>query len=140
LVQISEEVIRLLIKNDNVALIGSVDKEGVPNISPRFVLGIVGNNDRLLFADLYENKTLANLTAWNKVTASIIDVQTMGGFQLKGEASEVTDQQLEEQANSKLKEHGFGTKPHRIWVLDVKEIFSSQPSGDSKLPLISAYG
>ena len=140
MVQIPEEVIRLLIKNDNVALIGSVDKAGIPNISPRFVLGIVGNNDRLLFADLYENKTLANLTAWNKVTASVIDVETMGGFQLKGEASEVTDQQLEEQANSKLKEHGFATKPHRIWVLDVKEIFSSQPSADSKLPLISAYG
>ena len=123
-----------------MALIGSVDKAGVPNISPRFVLGIVGNNDRLLFADLYENKTLANLTAWNKVTASVIDVETMGGFQLKGEAMEVTDEQLEQQANSKLKEHGFSTKPHRIWVLDVKEIFSSQPSGDSKLPLISAYG
>jgi predicted pyridoxine 5'-phosphate oxidase superfamily flavin-nucleotide-binding protein len=140
LVQIPEEVIRLLIKNDNVAFIGSVDKAGVPNISPRFVLGIVGNNDHLLFADLYENKTLANLTVWNKVTASIIDVQTMGGFQLKGEAAEVTDEQLVQQANSKLKEHGFSIKPYRIWVLDVKEIFSSQPSGDSKLPLISAYG
>lgn len=140
MVQIPEEILRLLIKNDNVALIGTVDKAGIPNISPRFVLGIVGNNDRLLFADLFENKTLANLTAWNKVTASVIDAETMGGFQLKGEASEVTDGELVQQANSKLKEHGFGTKPHRVWVLEVKEIFSSQPSGDSKLPLISAYG
>jgi predicted pyridoxine 5'-phosphate oxidase superfamily flavin-nucleotide-binding protein len=140
MVQIPEEVIRLLIKNDNVALIGSVDKAGIPNISPRFVLGIIGNNDRMLFADLFENKTLANLEAWNKVTASVIDVETMGGYQLKGEASEVTDAELEQQANAKLKEHGFATKPHRIWVLDVKEIFSSQPRSDSKLPLISAYG
>ena len=91
MVQIPEEVLRLLIKNNNVALIGSVDKAGVPNISPRFVLGIIGNNDRLLFADLFENKTLANLEAWNKVTASVIDVDTMGGYQLKGEASEATD-------------------------------------------------
>ena len=140
MVQIPEEVIRLLIRNDNVALIGSVDKAGVPNISPRFVLGIVGDNNQLLFADLYENKTFSNLTAWNKVTASVIDKDTMGGYQLKGEASEVVDGELVSLANSKLKEHGFGAKPHRVWVLDVKEIFSSKPSGDSKSPLISAYG
>lgn len=129
-----------MIKNDNVALIGSVDKAGVPNISPRFVLGIVGDNDKMLFGDLYENKTFANLTSWNKVAASVIDTETMGGYQLKGEASEVTDSELVEQANAKLKEHGFGSKPHRVWVLEVKEIFSSKPSGDSKVPLISAYG
>jgi predicted pyridoxine 5'-phosphate oxidase superfamily flavin-nucleotide-binding protein len=140
MVQIPEEVLRLLIKNDNIALIGSVDRAGVPNISPRFVLGIIGDNDKLLFADLFENKTFANLTAWNKVTASVIDRETMGGYQLKGEAAETTDSQLVSQADTKLKEHGFGSKPHRVWVLDVKEIFSSRPSGDSKLPLISAYG
>ena len=140
MVQIPEEVIRLLIRNDNVALIGSVDKSGIPNISPRFVLGIVGDNDRLLFADLFENKTFTNLLAWNKVTASIIDRDTMGGYQLKGEASEVTDGELVSLANAKLKEHGFDSKPHRVWVLDVKEIFSSKPSADSRAPLISAYG
>ena len=140
MVQIPEEVLRLLIRNDNVALIGSVDKSGVPNISPRFVLGIVGDNSQLLFGDLFENKTFTNLTAWNKVTASIIDKDTMGGYQLKGEASEVFNGDLVSLANSKLKEHGFGEKPHRVWILDVKTIFSSKPSGDSKSPLMSAYG
>ncbi len=140
MVQIPEEVLRLLIKNDNVALIGSVDKAGVPNISPRFVLGILGDNDKLLFADLFENKTFTNLTAWNKVTASVIDKDTMGGFQLKGEALEVTDPELVNLANTTLKEHDFSSKPHRVWTLDVKEIFSSKPSGDSKTPLMSAYG
>ena len=140
MVQVPEEVLRLLIRNDNVALIGSVDKDGVPNISPRFVLGIIGDNSKLLFADLYENKTFSNLLSWNKATASIIDRDTMGGYQLKGDASEVIDVELVSQANSKLKEHGFDSKPHRVWVLDVKQIFSSRPSGDSKTPLISAYG
>ena len=140
MVQIPEEVLRLLIRNDNVVLVGSVDKAGVPNISPRFVLGIVGDNSQFLFGDLFENKTFANLMSWNKVTASVVDKDTMGGFQLKGEASEVTDDELVTLANSKLKEHGFASKPHRVWVLDVKEIFSSKPSGESKTPLISAYG
>lgn len=140
MVQIPEEVVRLLIKNDNVALIGSVDRSGVPNISPRFVLGIVGENSQLLFGDLYENKTFTNLIAWNKVTASIIDRDTMGGFQLKGEASEVTNDELISLANEKLKERGFGSKPHRVWILSVKEIFSSKPGNESRSPLISAYG
>jgi uncharacterized protein len=140
MVQIPEDVIRLLIKNDNVALIGSVDKAGIPNISPRFVLGIVGDNNRLLFADAFENKTFTNLLAWNRITASVIDKDSMEGYQLKGEASEVTDGELVSLASQKLKEHGFNSESHRVWVLDVKEIFSSKPSADSRSPLISAYG
>lgn len=140
MVQIPEEALRLLIRSDNVVLIGSVDKNGIPNISPRFVLGMLGNNDRLLFADVYENKTFSNLKAWNKVTAAVIDRDSMGGFQLKGEAVEVEDEELIELANSKLKEHGFDSKPHRVWTMEVKEIFSLKPSNDSKLPVTSLYG
>jgi len=140
LVQVPEEVIRLLIKNDDVVFVGSVDAKGIPNISPRFVLGIIDNNQKLLFADVFPNKTFANLSAWNKLTAALIDKETMGGFQLKGEAHEITDKELVDQATEGLKEHGLAAKPQRVWILDVKEIYSTKPSGDSKLPLISAYG
>ncbi len=82
LVQIPEEALRLIVKADNVVLIGSVDAKGIPNISPRFVLAIL-ENERLLFADAFKNKTFANLKGWNKVTAAVIDRETMGGFQLR---------------------------------------------------------
>jgi predicted pyridoxine 5'-phosphate oxidase superfamily flavin-nucleotide-binding protein len=139
LVQIPAEATRLIPKADSVVLIGSVDRNGVPNNSPRFVLAVLGN-ERLLFADAFTNKTYANLKVNKKVTAAVVDRETMGGFQLKGEAEEVTDQGLIAQANDRLRQFGFDTRPHRIWTLDVKEVYSLKPSSRSKLPLISAYG
>ncbi|MDA4130271.1 MAG: pyridoxamine 5'-phosphate oxidase family protein [Thaumarchaeota archaeon] len=139
MVQLSEEVERLIIKAGNVVFVGSVDAKGVPNISPRFVLDIVGN-EKLLFGDSFQSKTLDNLKAWNKVTVAIIDHETMGGFQLKGDVLEVTDESLIKEGSQKLKEFGFNHSPRRIWTLEVKEIYSLKPSDESKPPLISAYG
>jgi predicted pyridoxine 5'-phosphate oxidase superfamily flavin-nucleotide-binding protein len=137
-IEIPEETLRLIAKSGNVVLIGSVDTKGIPNISPRFVLGVL-EGGRLLFADAFQNKTLSNLKAWNKVTAAVLDRDTMGGYQLKGEAVEVDDANLVVQANAKLKEFGFDNKPHRVWTLVVSDIFSLEPSEKSRLPLISAY-
>jgi hypothetical protein len=102
-------------------------------------LDIIGN-EKLLFGDSFKSKTLDNLKAWNKVTVAIVDHETMGGFQLKGDALEVTDEGLIKEAGQKLKEFGFSHSPQRIWTLEVKEIYSLKPSDESKPPLISAYG
>ena len=139
MVQIPEDVLRLIIKAGNVVFVGSVDPKGVPNISPRFVLDII-DNDKLLFGDSFQSKTEDNLNAWNKATVAILDRETMGGVQLKGEAIEVTDPDLIRQATVKLKEFGFGQGIQRIWTLNVKEIYSLKPSNESKSPLIPAYG
>ena len=139
MVQLSEEVERLIIKAGNVVFVGSVDVKGIPNISLRFVLDVIGN-ERLLFGDSFKSKTLDNLSVWNKATVAIVDHETMGGFQLKGEALEVKDEGSISAASKKLKEFGFSHPVERVWILEVKEIFSLKPSDESKPPLISAYG
>ncbi len=139
MVQIPEEAVTQILKNGNVVLVGSVDGKGIPNISPRFVLAVL-DNERLLFADAFQNKTFSNLKSWKKVTAAIIDKDTMGGFQLKGDAMEVEDKELIAQANAKLKEYGFQAKPQRAWTLAVNEVYSLKPNSQSKSPLLSAYG
>lgn len=139
MVQIDEEIIRLIIKEGNVVLVGSVDQDGTPNISPRFVLSIL-ENEKLLFADAFQNKTFSNVKAWPKVTVAILDKNIMGGYQLKGDAEEVNDPMLASQAEAKLREYGFNMKPHKVWILSVKEIYSLKPSEKSRLPLASAYG
>jgi hypothetical protein len=50
---------RLIIKQENIVLIGSVNESGIANISPRYVLGIL-ENEKVLFADAFERhfKTL----------------------------------------------------------------------------------
>lgn len=139
MVQVPEEAVTLMLKNDNVVLVGSVDGKGIPNISPRFVLAVL-DNEKLLFADAFQNKTFSNLKSWKKVTVAIIDKDTMGGFQLKGDAIEVEDKEVISQASAKLKEYGIKAKPERAWTLNVSEVFSLKPSNQSKAPLMSAYG
>jgi uncharacterized protein len=133
LVQIDEDIIRLIIKAEHVVLVGSVSADGIPNISPRYVLGIL-NNEKLLFADAFTNKTFHNINAWPRVTVAIFDRDTQGGYQLKGSAEEVSDPGLITQAETRLKEFGIHEKPKKVWALAIKEIFSLEPSSRSKYP------
>ena len=138
MVQIDEDILRLLIKQENVVFVGSVSAEGVPNISPRYVLGIL-NNEKLLFADAFENKTFHNINAWPKVTVAVFDKNTQGGYQLKGDAEGVTDGKLISQAETRLKEFGIDEKPKKVWTFAVKEVFSLEPSSKSRFPFSPYY-
>ena len=133
LVQIDEDIIRLIIKEENIVLVGSVSGAGIPNISPRYVISIL-DKDKLLFADAYENKTFQNTNAWPKVTVAVFDKETQGGYQLKGDVEGVADQKLIAQAEARLREFGIPEKPKKVWILSVKEIYSLEPSSKSKHP------
>ncbi len=138
MVQIPEEALRLILKNGNVVFVGSADANGVPNISPRFVLAVI-ENERLLFLDAFKHKTFQNLKASRKASVAVVDRETMGGFQIKGETEEVTNKDLVAEASRKLREYGISAKPQRAWVITAGEIFSLKPDSKSKTPMISAY-
>ena len=121
-----------------MVLVGSVNANGIPNISPRYVLGIL-QNEKLLFADAFENKTFHNINAWPKVTVAIFDRDTQGGYQLKGDAEDVSDSNLISQAEAKLKEYGIDFKPKKVWTLAVKDVYSLEPNAKSRSPLASYY-
>lgn len=138
MVKVPDEVIQLIIRQGNIVEIASVDLRGVPNISPRYVMSIL-DDERLVFADAYINKTYANIKHWPKVTAAVVDKENRSGYQLKGDAEEINDPQLFNQCAKKLQELGFESGPVRIWTLNVKEIYSIKPGRESKNPLFSAY-
>jgi hypothetical protein len=138
MVKIPEEAVTLILKNGSVVLVGSVDSKGIPNIAPRFVLAVI-EDEKILFADAFKNKTFDNIKAWRKVVVAIMDKETMGGFQLKGDAEEVTDEELVGEANAKLRQFGIVAKPERAWIFSVNEVYSLKPDNKSKAPLISAY-
>lgn len=131
MVQIDEDIIRLIIKQNHIVLVGSASSNGIPNISPRYVLAVL-KNEKLLFADAFKNKTFQNINAWPKVTAAVFDRDTQGGYQLKGEAEAITDPKLVAQAEAKLTEYGIFEKPKKVWALAVKEVFSLEPSAKSR--------
>ena len=103
-----------------------------------FVLAVI-EGERLLFADAFSTKTFDNIKAWRKVTVSILDKETMSGFQLKGDAEEVKNRELVAQANAKLHEAGISTNAQRAWVVSVNEVYSLKPDRRSKAPIVSAY-
>ena len=133
MVQINDDIIRLIIKQGHIVLVCSVSGAGIPNISPRFVLGIL-HNEQLLFADAFENKTFHNINAWPKASVAVFDRDTQGGYQLKGDAEIVSDPGLVGQAETRLREFGILEKPKKVWALAVKEIYSLKPSSKSKHP------
>lgn len=139
MVKVSDEIVQLIIKQGNVVLVGSVDRMGTPNISPRYVMAIL-EDEKIVFADAYMNKTYANVKSWPKITVAIVDQANRAGFQLKGDAEEITDPGVVDQATQKLKELGFKGGPSKVWALNIREIYSIKPSSKSKEPLISAYG
>ena len=98
------------------------------------------DDEKIVFADAYVNKTFSNIKSWPKITVAVVDSAKRTGFQLKGDAEEVTDQNVINQATQKLKELGFPTSNTTVWALNIKEIYSITPSEKSKEPLISAYG
>ena len=139
MVKLSDEIVQLIIRQENVVLVGSVDRMGIPNISPRYVMAIL-DDERVIFADAYVNKTYANMRSWPKITVAIVDKDNRSGFQLKGDVEEITDPDVIAQAAQKLMDLGFPSKPTMVWALNVKEIYSIKPSEKSKEPLMSAYG
>ncbi|MEM2160590.1 MAG: pyridoxamine 5'-phosphate oxidase family protein [Candidatus Nitrosotenuis sp.] len=139
MVKVNDEIVQLIIRQDNIVLVGSVDRAGIPNISPRYVMAIL-DDEKIVFADAYMNKTYANVKSWPKITVAIVDQANRSGFQLKGDVEEITDPNIVGQATQKLKDLGFPCGPASVWALNIKEIYSIKPSEKSKEPLISAYG
>lgn len=135
--QIDDEIVHLIAKEGNVVVVATIDALGMPNISPRYVMAVLG--DKIVFADAYRNKTFTNIRRWPKVTVAVVDRVNRGGFQLKGDAEEVTDPGLISECTKKLKELKFDSGPVSVWALIVKEIYSIKPSESSKLPLFSVY-
>ena len=139
MVRIDDDILRMIIKSKDIVLVASVSSKGIPNISPRYVLGIL-DNEKLLFADAHENKTFHNIEAWPKVSVAIFDKDAeSGGYQLKGDAVEVADPSLTARAEAKLREFGINLKPKKVWTLDVKEVFSMEPSEKSRYAISSYY-
>lgn len=138
MVKVTDEIVSLIIKEGNVVYVGSVDRLGNPNISPRYVMAIL-DDEKMVFADAFMNKTYSNIKSWPKVTVAVVDKVNRNGFQLKGDVEEITDSNLILQAKNKLRELGFTTGPTVVWAVNIKEIYSIKPSETSKLPFMTGY-
>lgn len=64
--------------------VGTVSKDGIPNISAKGSFIHVIDDETLAYADVYSLKTLENVKNNKKVTIAAINANTYKGYQFKG--------------------------------------------------------
>ena len=82
--------IQEMMRRQKVIVVGSVDLNGVANISPRTAFYF--SNDAIYWLDFFKHKSQGNFKSLPWVSIAVIDKKKLSGFQLKGKVSFVTDQ------------------------------------------------
>ncbi len=80
-----------LIQQEQVIVVGSVDKKGIPNVSPRSAL--FWNNVAIFWLEFFDHKSRQNFKDNEWVSVAVFNTVKQEGFQLKGKVRFLTDSQ-----------------------------------------------
>lgn len=83
------EEIKEFLGEGRLAYVATCGGDGIPNVVPKGSLGIL-DDEHLVFADLYSQKTRKNIEENPRVAVSIVNPPAYRGYQFKGTA-EVLD-------------------------------------------------
>jgi predicted pyridoxine 5'-phosphate oxidase superfamily flavin-nucleotide-binding protein len=74
-----------LIESQKLCFVATGDQNGKPNVSPKGSIFVV-DDETLAFADLYSQKTRANLRVNPQIALAVVDLKVLKGFQFRGKA------------------------------------------------------
>jgi predicted pyridoxine 5'-phosphate oxidase superfamily flavin-nucleotide-binding protein len=74
-----------LIESQKVCFVATSDQKGRTNVSPKGSIYVV-DDETLAFADLYSQKTRANLKVNPNIALAVVDLKALKGYQFKGKA------------------------------------------------------
>ncbi len=77
-----------LIQREKVIVVGSVDKKGMSNTSPRSAISLT--NNAIYWLDFFDHKSRKNFRYTPWVSVAVFDKHKQLGFQLKGKVSFLT--------------------------------------------------
>jgi len=81
---------RKMMKDQKFIVVGSVDPNGVANISPRTAFHFTA--DTIYWLDFFKHKSQGNFQVIPWVSVAVFDKKQLKGFQIKGKVSLVSDQ------------------------------------------------
>ena len=133
--------IQEMMRKQKVIVVGSVDLNGVANISPRtaFYFSI----DAIYWLDFFKHKSQGNFKSLPWVSVAVIDKKKLSGFQLKGKVDFVTDQKEKlrvtdiitrsatGKTSSKIFERMSQNKTPDVIMFKPKAIYSLSPQEES---------
>jgi len=74
-----------LIESQKLSFVATADSKGRTNVSPKGSIYVV-DDETLAFADLYSQKTRANLRVNPNIAIAVVNARALKGYQFKGTA------------------------------------------------------
>lgn len=144
MVTIPEEMQKLL-RQQKFIVVGSVDPNGVANLSPRTAFYFT--DDEIYWLDFFKHKSQGNFQIIPWVSVAVFDKKKLKGFQMKGKVSFVTDgnkrrkvidtitRSVTGSTSAKIFERMSQNKYPDVIMFKPKVIYSLNPQEESGKPI-----
>ncbi|MDE1872975.1 MAG: pyridoxamine 5'-phosphate oxidase family protein [Thaumarchaeota archaeon] len=144
MVTIPEEMKKLL-KQQKFIVIGSVDPNGIANLSPRTAFYFT--DDEVYWLDFFKHKSQGNFQIIPWVSVAVFDKEKLKGFQMKGKVSFVSDGNKQRKIIDTITRSATGSTSAKIFermsqnkypdviMFKSKVIYSLNPQEESGKPM-----
>lgn len=114
-----------------LAWVSTAAADGTPNATPKGSVQVI-DDEHIIFADLFSLKTRENLQANPKVGITVIDPETVKGYQIKGSAELINSGPMYEQMAEALKQSPKQRPPLEYVVyITVESIYDQSVGPDA---------
>ncbi len=139
------EDLRKMLKDQKFIVIGSVDPNGVANVSPRTAFYFA--DDVVYWLDFFKHKSQGNFQVIPWISVAVFDKEKLLGFQMKGKVSTITDELRKKRitesisrsvtgkTSSKVFERLSQNKKPDVIEFHPKVVYSLSPEEESGKPL-----
>ncbi len=145
MVAIPEDV-RKMLKDQKFIVVGSVDPNGVANLSPRTAFYFA--DDMIYWLDFFKHKSQGNFQVIPWVSVAVFDKEKLKGFQMKGKVSFVTDESQKRKVtdviarsvtgktSAKVFERMSQNKKPDVIMFHPRVVYSLSPQEESGKPVV----
>ena len=139
------DVVKKMILYEQMIIIGSVDKNGITNISPRTTFTILDNV--IYWIELFRHKSFMNLQSNSWACIASFDKLNLEGFQLKGKVVMLDDEKKRKEISLRIIDKltrlhrerilkQLGDKIPEIASFKPVAVYSSSPVEAADIPLV----
>ena len=130
-----------MLQNQKFIVVGSVDANGLSNLSPR--TSFYYSKDAIYWLDFFKHKSQGNFKTIPWVSVAVFDKKELRGFQLKGKVSFITDEKQKSKitdiivrsstgkTSSKIFERISQNKTPDVIMFTPKAIYSLDPKEEA---------
>jgi predicted pyridoxine 5'-phosphate oxidase superfamily flavin-nucleotide-binding protein len=129
LAKIPPEVMELVNASDATKVMGTVDRQGIPNVVPLGSIRAV-SDDTIVFAEIFHIKTKENLLATKKAT--VLVVKDGKAYQIKGTFAGYTSSGPAFEAMSKAIMERSKLPTKAVGMIKVDSVYSCIPGENSR--------